>query len=202
VDSSAGIFPNRPAAACAAGAQHQLATDGGNCTLAAADRSITAGDGGLPRGVRLGIDVGKVRIGVAASDQDGFLAIPVKTVRRGYPQDVAEIAKMVRERSVIVAYVGLPKHMSGKEGEATKDARQFTRQLGAKLPDLEFRFIDERLTTVTATANLQAAGRKANRQRSVIDQQAAVIILQTALDAERISGQRAGTLASAGATQQ
>lgn len=149
----------------------------------------------LPRGVRLGIDVGKARIGVAASDPDGLLATPVSTVRRGAPADVAELVSIVQEKKVEVAYFGLPRHMSGAEGAATADARKFARQIAAKLPDLELRFIDERLTTVTATANLQAAGRKASRQKSVIDQQAAVIILQSALDAERASGQRAGALA-------
>jgi len=157
-----------------------------------ADKHLLPEQPALRRGVRLGIDVGKARIGVAASDPDGLMAMPVKTVRRGAPADVAEIVGIVQSREAIVVYTGLPKHMSGKEGDSAADARRFTAQLAAKLPQVEFRFIDERLTTVTATANLQAAGRKANRHKSVIDQQAAVIILQSALDAERVSGRRAG----------
>jgi len=148
---------------------------------------------GRPRGVRLGIDVGKARIGVAGSDPDGLLAMPIATVRRQPGTDIAQIVKIARERNAIAVYLGLPKHMSGKEGESAADARKFAAALATKLPDLEFRFIDERLTTVTAAANLHAAGRKASRQKSVIDQQAAVIILQTALDAERASEQLAGS---------
>ena len=146
----------------------------------------------LPRGVRLGLDVGKARIGVAGSDPDGLMAMPISTVKRGAPADTAEIVEIATDRNAKVIYIGLPKHMSGKEGESAADARQFASKLASKLPDIEFRFIDERLTTVTATANLQAAGRKANRQKSVIDQQAAVIILQSGLDTERVSGRRAG----------
>ena len=146
----------------------------------------------LPRGVRLGIDVGRARIGVAASDPDGIMAMPVETVRRGAPADLEQMVSIAADRNAIVIYFGLPKHMSGKEGESAVDARNFAHALAAKLPGVELRFIDERLTTVTATANLQAAGRKANRHKSVIDQQAAVIILQSALDAERVRGERAG----------
>jgi putative Holliday junction resolvase len=153
----------------------------------------------LPRGTRLGIDVGKARIGVAASDPDGLLAMPVMTVKRTQGTDVAEIAEIARTRGALVAYVGLPRHMSGREGEATRDARNFALALAKALPDVEFRFIDERLTTVSATANLQSAGIKAKNQRSVIDQQAAVIILQAALDTERARGERAGSLAKRGA---
>lgn len=154
----------------------------------------------LPRGTRLGIDVGKARIGVAASDPDGLMAMPVETVRRTMASasssgisDIDQIVAIVHDRAATAIYVGLPKHMSGKEGDSARDARSFAAKLAAKLPDVELRFIDERLTTVTATANLQAAGRKANRHKSVIDQQAAVIILQSALDAERVRGLRAGS---------
>jgi putative Holliday junction resolvase len=146
----------------------------------------------FPRRARLGVDVGKARIGVAASDPDGLLAMPVVTVKRSSGNDVLEIANICQERDIVVVYMGLPRHLNGQEGEAATDARRFAAELRKQIPDLDVRFIDERLTTVTATANLQAAGRKANRQRSVIDQQAAVIILQMALDVERESGKRAG----------
>jgi len=157
-----------------------------------APQAVETSQSTLPRGVRLSLDVGKARIGVAGSDPDGLLAMPIKTVRRNSPTDINEISRLARERDAAVIYLGLPKHLSGKEGESAADARRFARALAAKLPGVEFRFIDERLTTVTAAANLQAAGRKANRQKSVIDQQAAVIILQTALDTERVRGGRAG----------
>ena len=146
----------------------------------------------LPRGTRLGIDVGKVRIGVAASDPDGMLAMPVATVKRATGSDVAEIARIAEERGVVVGYLGLPKQLSGADGAATADARQFAREVAEALPDVPLRFVDERLTTVTASANLMAAGRNTRKQRSVIDQQAAVIILQSALDQEKRTGERAG----------
>ncbi|MCL1800632.1 MAG: Holliday junction resolvase RuvX [Promicromonosporaceae bacterium] len=152
----------------------------------------TTGPVALPRGARLGVDVGKVRIGIAASDPDGLLAMPVATVERSAGTDAAEIARIAEERGVVVGYLGLPKQLSGADGAATVDARQFARELAEALPDVPLRFIDERLTTVTASANLLAAGRNTRKQRSVIDQQAAVIILQSALDQEKRAGERAG----------
>jgi putative Holliday junction resolvase len=145
----------------------------------------------LPRGSRLGVDIGTARIGIAASDPDGILAMPVATVPRG-SADIETIAQLARERGVIVIYLGLPKHLSGAEGASSADARQFAQVIAAKLPDIELRFVDERLSTVSASGDLRAAGRKASSQKSVIDQQAAVIILQSALDFERSNGKRAG----------
>ena len=149
----------------------------------------------LPRGTRIALDVGKARIGVAASDPDGLLAMPVETVRRGQG-DIAKICQIIADRSALVCYIGLPKHLRGSEGDSAQDARKFARRLvaasGKNSTPIDVSFIDERLTTVSATTQLREAGRKANRQRAVIDQQAAVIILQSALDTERMRGQRAG----------
>jgi len=149
----------------------------------------------LPRSVRIGLDVGKARIGVAASDPDGLLAMPVETVRRG-PGDLARIGQLIADRDASWCYVGLPKHMRGGEGDSAKDAREFANRLARQLAksgaSIGIRFIDERLTTVTATNQLSQAGRKVNRHRAVIDQQAAVIILQSALDMERSRGERTG----------
>jgi putative holliday junction resolvase len=159
-------------------------------------------DNALPRGARLAVDVGKARIGLAASDPDGLLAMPVETVARVSDRmvstsatdrsaDIAAIVAEATERSAAVIYVGLPRHLSGKESESTADARKFAARL-AKTSQIPVYLVDERLTTVTATAQLHAAGRKAKRHRPVIDQAAAVIILQAALDQEKNSGQRAG----------
>lgn len=161
---------------------------------------------GLPRGARLGVDVGMARIGLAASDPDGLVATPVETVARvrdgrGTTADVVRIVAEVTERFAAVVYVGLPRHLSGKEGAATADARAFATRLvvalGAAGEDAEVRLVDERMTTVSAHQALHAAGRKSKRHRSVIDQAAAVIILQSALDAERAKGERAGELVEA-----
>ena len=198
------------------------------------DASFAAADAeaGLPRGARLGVDVGMARIGLAASDPDGLVATPVETVPRvpaasgqggkggrqggrgGRQQggqaalhasrtsaDVARIVAEVTERFAVVVYVGLPRHLSGKEGAATADARGFAGRLVAALAaageDAEVRLVDERMTTVSAHQALHAAGRKSKKHRSVIDQAAAVIILQSALDAERAKGERAGELVEA-----
>lgn len=152
----------------------------------------------LARGARLALDVGKARVGLAASDPDGLVATPVETVPRA-PQRTAlrRIAAEAAERSAAVVYVGLPRHLNGSEGASSEDARAFTTALRAALDAVgqdatELRFVDERMTTVTATQALHASGRSSRRHRSVIDQAAAVIILQSALDAERATGIRAG----------
>ncbi len=159
---------------------------------------------GLPRGARLGVDVGKARIGLAGSDPDGLVATPVETIPRvldvprtsdGTPAvtaDVARIAAEVDERLAAVVYIGLPRHLSGSEGAATADAREFAGRLAVAVAPVEVRLVDERMTTVTAHAQLRSAGRRTKKHRSVIDQAAAVIILQSALDVERAAGIRAG----------
>jgi putative Holliday junction resolvase len=138
------------------------------------------------RGVRLGIDVGKVRIGLASSDQDGLLATPVATVPRG-SGDVEYIAREASERSATEIIVGLPLSLSGQDSASTGDAREFASRLAAGV-HLPVRMVDERLSTVSATRALQASGRNSKRSRPVVDQVAAVIILQHALDLERSRG--------------
>jgi putative Holliday junction resolvase len=166
--------------------------------------SVEDPQAGLPRGARLGVDVGKARVGLAGSDPDGLMATPVETVSRvlevpktgdGTPAltaDVARIAAEVEERFAAVVYVGLPRHLSGAEGAATADAREFAARLAAAVAPVEVRLVDERLTTVSAHAQLRESGKKTKKHRSVIDQAAAVIILQSALDVERSAGVRAG----------
>ena len=146
----------------------------------------------MRRGVRLGIDPGQVRIGVAASDPDGVLAVPVETVPRG-DGDLARIAACSVERSAMEIIVGLPRSMSGAEGPAAKVARGFAQQLAATV-GVDVRLVDERLSTVSATRSLQASGRDSRSGRAVIDQAAAVVLLQFALDVERSSGRPAGQL--------
>lgn len=142
-------------------------------------------------GVRLGVDVGKARIGVARSDHHGMLATPVETVKRG-KGDIERIVAIAAEHEAFELVVGLPLALSGSETASTADARGFAVALvGA---GLAVRLVDERLTTVSAQSALRASGRTTKNSRSVVDQVAAVIILQYALDHERSAASPPGTV--------
>ncbi len=143
----------------------------------------------LPRGARLGVDVGSVRVGLAASDPDGIVATPVGTLG---PDDLVQVVAEAQERRAEVVYVGLPRHLSGAEGSASAMARAYAGALARAVAPVEVRVVDERMTTVTAHQALHAAGRKGRKHRQVVDQVAAVVILQAALDEERSRGHRAG----------
>ena len=135
-----------------------------------------------PPGVVLAVDVGTVRVGVAASDPHRILASPVETVAAPGHERVAEL---VREREAVLVVVGLPTSLSGRAESASADmARQWSAVL-APLVGVPIELVDERLTTVTATAAMRAAGRSAKAARKVIDQAAAVALLQGYLDARR-----------------
>lgn len=147
-------------------------------------------------GVRLGIDVGKARVGVARSDAAGMLAMPVETIARTDDDAalVRRIAELAAEYGAMEAVVGLPLSLSGNDTPSTTDARNVAASLGGVV---SVRLVDERLSTVTAQRGMRAAGRSAKRQRAVIDQAAAVVILQHALDDERANGRAPGVLAEA-----
>ncbi|MBT2503281.1 Holliday junction resolvase RuvX [Curtobacterium sp. ISL-83] len=136
-------------------------------------------------GRRLGIDVGRARIGVAVCDRYGLLATPVETVARDKRSDLRRILALADEYDVLEIVVGLPLSMSGDDTPSTEDARAFAARIAAHRP---VRLVDERLSTVTAQRGLHQAGRNTKNSRAVIDQAAAVIILQHALDHERTSG--------------
>lgn len=126
------------------------------------------------------VDVGTVRVGVAASDPDRLLAFPVETVPApGH----ARVAEIVAERAAVLVVVGLPTSLSGVAGSASAElARSWAAVLEPLVAPVEVRLSDERLTTVRATAALRAAGRSAKRARAVVDQAAAVALLQGVLD--------------------
>ena len=138
-------------------------------------------------GVRLGIDVGDVRIGVAESDPSGSIATPVETVARG-PGDLERLAAIVADRQPVEVIVGLPRSLSGAEGTAAVRVREYAAALAAAIEPVPLRLVDERLTTVTAERQLRDRGRKGTRRRAVVDQAAAVVILQYALDTEQSAG--------------
>jgi putative holliday junction resolvase len=146
-------------------------------------------------GVRLAIDVGLARIGVAASDPAALLASPVATVSRGRG-DLAELARIAAERDAAEIIVGLPTGLSGHEGKSAADARGFAAALAALVAPVTVRLVDERFTTVLAHDALRRGGRDGRARKSVVDQAAAALLLQTALDAERSTGRPAGELAA------
>lgn len=142
------------------------------------------------RGPRLGVDVGSVRVGLAVSDPDGLIATPVATLPR--PSSLKRIVREVRERGAAAVYVGLPIHLSGAEGAASGAARNYAGALAVAIAPVPVWLIDERMSTVSAHQALHASGRSERSHRTVIDQAAAVVILQSALEAERTTGSRAG----------
>lgn len=144
-------------------------------------------------GVRVGIDPGDARIGVAVSDPTGFLATPVETVRRSNG-DVRRIARIVADAEAMEVVVGLPRSLSGSEGPAAAKVREFALGLARRIAPVPVRLCDERLTTVSAESMLRDRGRSGARRRAVVDQAAAVLILQTALDTERATGRAPGEL--------
>ncbi|MCI9887663.1 Holliday junction resolvase RuvX [Micrococcales bacterium 31B] len=148
------------------------------------------------RGVRLGLDVGMARVGVAACDPDGMLAMPVATEPRA--KAVRAVALHLATLDARAIVIGLPRTLRGTESASAAMAREFAQQLheflsasGVYVP---IRLIDERFTTVSAHSALSASGRKHKSHRSVVDQVAAVMILQHALDSERSTGTPAGDL--------
>lgn len=150
----------------------------------------------MRRGARVGVDVGSVRVGVARSDPDGLLATPEATLARDPDgdRDRAVLAALVRELDAFEVVVGLPVGMDGREGAAAAAARSFAAALVPLVAPVPVRLVDERLSTVEATRGLREAGRRSKGARSVVDQAAAVVILQHALDAERGSGRPPGVV--------
>ncbi|GAA4926835.1 Holliday junction resolvase RuvX [Nesterenkonia rhizosphaerae] len=151
-------------------------------------------------GVRLAVDVGDVRVGLAASDPDALMATPVMTLRRDANRgsDLRMLLKIIADRAAVVVYVGLPLSLSGTETPSTQKARDYAVALASQLAEqaspTQVRLIDERLSTVSAAEKMRAAGVEAKNQRSTIDQAAAVEILTHALDMRSALGREAGTL--------
>jgi putative Holliday junction resolvase len=143
-------------------------------------------------GVRLGVDVGRARVGVAVCDRDGILATPVVTLGRG-ATTVADLRALIEEYAAVEAVVGLPLSMRGDDTVSTTDARLLAGELAASV-EVPVRMVDERLSTVSAQRALHQSGRTVKGSRPVIDQVAAVIILQNALDFERSAGRPPGTV--------
>ena len=142
------------------------------------------------RGVRLGIDVGRARVGVARCDRDGLLAVPVETVPRA-GESAARIAALAEEYDAFEILVGLPVGLHGRDTPSTDDARAFAVEV-AEVSGRPVRLVDERLSTVSANAVLRENGRSQRSSRRIVDQIAAVVLLQQAIDVEKSTGRPAG----------
>ncbi len=144
-------------------------------------------------GIRLAVDVGSARIGVARCDPGGLLASPLTTIRRGRG-DLDSLAALAAGEGAIELLVGLPTGLSGREGAAAADARSVAAALAARLAPLPVRLVDERFTTAMAHDALREGGRRERDRRPVVDKAAAALILQGALDTERSTGRPPGEL--------
>ncbi len=153
----------------------------------------------LRRGVRLALDWGQARIGVASCDPEGVLAYPVETIQAGNGEEhvTARLGALLEEYEPLEVILGLPKHLRGTEGETAAAVRQRGEWLSERW-GVQVRLVDERLTTVSAAGALRSAGKSARSQREILDQAAAVAILDHALDIERNTGRPPGQLIDTG----
>lgn len=136
----------------------------------------------------MGVDVGNARVGLALCDPDGILATPLKTLRRDMKKnsDRRVLRKLIEVNEVTEVFVGLPKTMSGGESSSTQMACEYAQalvnELAAESRALPVWLVDERLTTVSAHRSLHEAGVSSKEFKTMVDQVAAVNILQHALD--------------------
>ena len=131
----------------------------------------------------LGVDYGTVRVGLAVSDPERKIASPLKTYqRRGRELDAGYFKELIEEEQIERIVVGLPVHLSGREGQKAVEAREFGQWLG-EVTDLPIVFADERFTTVEAEAALWSAGLTHKKRKQRRDRVAAQIMLQAFLDA-------------------
>ncbi|MEO7261974.1 MAG: Holliday junction resolvase RuvX [Jatrophihabitantaceae bacterium] len=139
---------------------------------------------GRAQGVWFGVDVGSVRVGVARSDPRGVLAVPVATLRRDQRlgADLDELSALLTEHDAVGVVVGLPQTLASRAGQAVREARNYGQQLAARIAPRPVVYVDERMTTVLAQRNLASSGVRGRAKRSVVDQAAAVEILQSFLD--------------------
>ncbi|MFF1251642.1 Holliday junction resolvase RuvX [Pseudarthrobacter sp. NPDC058329] len=154
--------------------------------------------GASPQGIKLGVDVGTVRVGVAICDRDSILATPYKTLDRNARKnsDVRVIANLVQELGAVQVFVGLPRTMRGEEHASARMATEYAELLAAELSArslaVPVNLVDERLSSVTAHRNLHEAGMSSRNHRKVVDQVAAAGILQHALDMQKARGADVG----------
>src|SRR6202789_3037529 len=154
----------------------------------------------LRSGVRLAVDPGTVRIGVARSDPGGVLASPLTVVRRG-KGDLDALASLAATEEAMEILVGLPRSLSGREGPAAVSAKKIAADLAARVAPLPVRLVDERFTTSTAHQALRASGHDSRARRQTVDSAAAAVLLEAALEAERRTGTAPGQLVELGSAR-
>lgn len=130
----------------------------------------------------LGIDYGQARIGIAATDPCGILAHPVESIHLAKTEPLKRIAELVEQKGIRSLVLGLPLRLDGTEGTACEKVRSFGKKLREKFPELPLIYVDEFLTTTVAQEKLHKAGKKAKDFKPIIDQAAAVEILNTWLE--------------------
>lgn len=147
----------------------------------------------IRRGIRIGVDVGTVRVGISRCDPEGILTMPVETLQRADDwSELERLKEIIEEFNPIEVIVGLPRHLRGGEGVSAKGARRYARRIKAMNPSLRVALVDERLSSHQAHQRLREAGIQEREHRRVIDQVAAQIILEHALEEERLSGRVPG----------
>jgi putative Holliday junction resolvase len=146
-------------------------------------------------GVRLAVDPGSVRIGVARSDPGGVLATPLTVVRQG-KRALDALAGLAAAEEAMEILVGLPRSLSGRDGPAAAGAKQFAADLAVRVAPLPVRLVDERFTTATAHDALRAGGHDSRARRQTVDAAAAAVLLEAALESERRTGRAPGELVS------
>jgi putative holliday junction resolvase len=136
------------------------------------------------------VDVGTVRVGVARCDPQGLLALPLVTLarRRGSDADVGELADLIAEYEAVGVVVGLPRTLAGQEGASATMARDYGSALAERIAPVPVEYLDERLTTVSAQRKLRQSGVRGPAGRALIDQAAAVELLEHWLDVHRRGG--------------
>ena len=144
----------------------------------------------MRKGVRLSLDLGEVRIGIAKCDPDGILASPVQVSTPASIEN--DLANLIAEYSPIEIIVGLPIDLRGVSGISAENVRMKVADLVEKFPHLPFRVVDERLTTKVARSQLQASGVGTRDDKNLIDAVAASVLLEDALEYERRNGSAPG----------
>lgn len=145
--------------------------------------------------MRLAVDPGSVRIGVARSDPGGVLATPLTVLRQG-KRALDALASLAAAEEAMEILVGLPTSLSGREGPAAAAAKRFAADLAARVAPLPVRLVDERFTTATAHDALRAGGHDSRARRQTVDSAAAAVLLEAALESERRTGRVPGELVS------
>ncbi|HEY8700314.1 MAG TPA: Holliday junction resolvase RuvX [Arthrobacter sp.] len=157
-----------------------------------------AASGAYPQGIKLGVDVGTVRVGVAVCDRDAILATPLKTLDRNPKKnsDIRVIASLAEELGAVQIIVGLPRTMKGEEHASARMATEYAQLLASELEtrglDVPVNLVDERLSSVSAHRSLHEAGMSSRNHRKVVDQVAAAGILQHAIDMQKARGTDVG----------